>query len=927
MNDAQTYLRLDTAYCRHLGELRWSATDDALVYPDGGTFAFNEEIALFLEGFASGRPLIHFVFMLHILDLVRSTRRTLTSELFRLHRAFAVGGQSLRNAGAFCAVACQGVPDVPGTIDVRNVCDRVRNPAMPIRWFVSMFHDTFDPVEQAPLEPAAFERHFLDAVEAYSDEELATWFRHGRGPVKQTGEAIARQLPAPPPRTLAGVLEALLQRPRLSGARPFLAQMVSALSLPPRRLAHQEMPVGGYADVATRGQPDQILPSQFALDEQDFFRRFAEQELLYFRREEPQARTERELVVLLDQGVRTWGDVRLVLSAAALALAKQADRSRIPLFLAATSGQGEPVDPLQVDEETLGRLVDASDLTPNPGLALERILEQPALGARDVVLLTHPRNLQEPDVSAAARRVTAGTRLFTVALDGEGEVDLGEVRRGVPVRIRHFRVDFAPGSRRPPAEAVRTPNVPGGWRGDVEPIGFPFRFGINTPIARDHFDFDQEGEWLLTASRDGILHAWKTDGSTMEVLPRGMWEGAPLTVVEAVLGVAGGFVVAGRMRDMLVTVHYDFVKRTCTSYSHGRPPGASWHWEYSREHHALIGSVTTGGFRLVTLDLATGAGCSQMSQGKDSRAKNALMAAQLLKLPSRRLWILNTLDRAGGSRSSPSLYLDPGKGRVTVFSSTLPWPAFTPQADGRPVLMGCLALEAQCCGDTLALVVGRLGAKGSRVLHLFRGPEGIPLCDFPLYPLHGHYALSADGRYLARQTGECQLQVRNVADGGGLVFWTRKGGFSQQAQLLLGSQGMILQSGKTNAYVIRWDRDKLELRHEQGKVQDLLQVADGEPATRAGLPECVKYDPQRFVLGAQAGVIAVLDRFGQVAIFDRKQALICMFFAFAGQVAAWMPDGTSLGPASLTGQPPTPGAAEKIGRALRAASERGRSGT
>src|SRR5439155_247562 len=79
----------------------------------------------------------------------------------------------------------------------------------------------------------------------------------------------------------------------------FVAQLVSALALPPRRLVRPELPLGGYADVATRGQPEHLLPSQFALDDLEFIRRYAENELLYFRREEPHARTQEELIVLL----------------------------------------------------------------------------------------------------------------------------------------------------------------------------------------------------------------------------------------------------------------------------------------------------------------------------------------------------------------------------------------------------------------------------------------------------------------------------------------------------------------------------------------------------------------------------------------------------------------------------------------------------
>ena len=77
------------------------------------------------------------------------------------------------------------------------------------------------------------------------------------------------------------------------------------MALPPRRLRDNQLPIGGYSDVGTRGQPEQILPAQFALDELELARRFADNELLYFQREEPHAPTCDKLVVLLDQGVRT----------------------------------------------------------------------------------------------------------------------------------------------------------------------------------------------------------------------------------------------------------------------------------------------------------------------------------------------------------------------------------------------------------------------------------------------------------------------------------------------------------------------------------------------------------------------------------------------------------------------------------------------
>jgi hypothetical protein len=285
--------------------------------------------------------------------------------------------------------------------------------------------------EVPPLEPADFEARVIGALDGLLDDILGHWLRHGRGPVGAAGEAAARLVPT----GLSATLADLERRPRLAGTAPLIAPLAGALALPPRRLAHTEQPTGGYADVATRGLPEQILPVQFALDPEEFLRRFAEHELLYFHREEPHAPTAEELVVVVDQGVRTWGDVRLVLAAAALALGRQAARRDLPLLVAATSTDGAIITAEEAGREALGGLLEMSDLSPHPGRALERVLDAPAELLRDVVLLTHPRSLADPEVVAAARRAERGTRLFAVAVDSDGRVELSELRQGVPVTL------------------------------------------------------------------------------------------------------------------------------------------------------------------------------------------------------------------------------------------------------------------------------------------------------------------------------------------------------------------------------------------------------------------------------------------------------------------------------------------------------------
>jgi hypothetical protein len=277
------------------------------------------------------------------------------------------------------------------------------------------------------------------------------------------------------------------------------------------------------------------------------------------------------------------------------------------------------------------------------------------------------------------------------------------------------------------------------------------------------------------------------------------------------------------------------------------------------------------------------------------------------------------------------LYLDRDQGEVHVFRVNPPWQPFIPLVDGQQALKGCQALAAQCCGSTLALKIPDDRRAHALLLRLFRGPEGIPLGEYAMARPNHDFVLAPDGRHLARQMSTSRLEVRSVGDGTAPVFKTRVGGFSQEYHFLLGDRWLLLGAGKNHSYLIRWDRGTLEMRYSHNRPLALVneqvglppQRIPGVPGTGPGLPRCTAAYGDRFILGAETTVIAIGDRFGQVAILDLRQALVCMFFAFRGQVAAWMPDGTCHGPASLTGTAPTAGAMERIGQALQKASDKG----
>jgi hypothetical protein len=934
MAAADRYLAIPSGYCRWLGRLRWSYTGEVIEYDDGGTFAFGAEIAAFLEGFGAERPLVSFGFILHLLHLLSYGRVLPPAGARELHEAFRDTGRRLRNAGVLLARLCGELPPAPEQPDPAEVCRRLASGSLtPVLFIGPLLEEPDAGGDLPPLTPQAFEQRIVRALGRLRADEIRHWLVHGQGPVGEVGEELARQALAARPRTLAGILAELVQAPRLAGAVPHVAQFDSALALPPRRLAEHELPSGGYADVSTHGQPERLLPSQFAIEDLEFVRRFAERELLYFRREEPEARTREPLVLLLDQGVRTWGVVRLVLAAAALALCKRAVRMKLPLGLAATSSGGRVLDPLREDDRAVRDLVEASDLSPNPGLALERVLEEDAQVGRDIVLLTHPRSLAEADVGAAARRALGGTRLFAVAADARGAVEFCELRRGVPVRLAQLRVDLTKRQPAPPRvepAAARMGVIPP-WQGDVEPVGFPFRFGLDRRLGVHHLEFDGAGESLLSSGASGYLHLSKLDGSHVEMLPRAMVDGMVLKQVQGILGVAGGFVVCGRIDPRAVLVHYDLSARRCTAYSLAPMSGhASWAWSYSRGCHIV---VAWQGPHWIAVDLSmrepvalTG---DTGDQERDDRVAQAIMEGQAYSVPPPFVRTTESDTGNGGRDRSSLLVLDSTSGRLTLTGVQPAWIPFVAQADGWPALKDHQIVRACYREGILAALFWKKG-RGEYLLRVFAGPSGIPLGEFPCRKdQHAGFALSPDGRFLAcTNCGPEGVKVYDLRKAATPIYVTPCQRFHDRLVVHLGEEWLSIQIGQV-MHLLHWQQDHLVCKHSRSNRLTFMEkelssgriiVVKGSVVRKHWLCENAAYDPQRFVAGVFEDVHIAVDIFGHVVVWNCAGKLICMFHVFRERLAGWMPDGTHFdGPRAAS-----PNAYERFGAALREACELGR---
>jgi hypothetical protein len=935
----QAYLKLSSAYCDYLGGIRWSGEDEGLVYSNGKIFVFCAALAEFLEGFSNSGRVIPFSCVLHWLYFLAHGQNHPHPDVRRLNHFFYTTRLNWRNAGALAAALSEGVPEVAQPPRLDHVCRRLRDRAFPIRWFTARFHESPGGGAEMPaIAPGDFERLISDRLAAYSDNDLQSWLANGRGPIQQDGAALAREVPRP--RSLTGVLAALLLRPRLAGAETYVTRLVGALTLPPRRLTPQELPVGGYADMTTHGAVEHILPSQHALEELEFLRRFAERELLFFRREEPPAQSRQEMAVLIDQGVRTWGDVRLVLAAAALALGKQAAGRKLGFVLAGTSNAGRLLDPAQVDGETLGELIEASDLSLNPGMALEAALEQSPEGLRDVVLLTHPRNLREVDVLAAACRAGPRDRLFAVTLDEEGAAAVSEIRHGAPVPLRQFHVDFIPS--KPPSVRPLPAESPTLWTGDVEPVPFPFRFGTHGSVSR--FEFDHDGRWLLTTSGDGILHLWDVNGRGYEILPRPFFRDTLWNKIVAlndtdgsdgiytVTGVAGGFVLAGVDHGRLVLFHYDVARCRCTAHDVGVAI-RGFSCIYVRQCHVMI-VTDLPHLRGFALDLSTGEINLAGDYRTTPRIKEAwgLAARGEVRLP----YVFIRQGKMGLSSEYKGIaecHLDPATGTLSFRGAPSDWTPYTPMADGQPHLRHASISDAQASMDILALRATL--ADGSDRLMLLQVRAALMLREHVLEkkPRLARFALSRNGHWLAMECGP-RIVVEKI-EAPMVRTDTHAGDYSGESKLYLSKECFLLSLGKAEKHwhLVRWSGNFVSFYHEHNRgglgalrrdaFREALRrwpVTSVNPRVEGKWDPWISYDPQRFrAVGGQDGLWIALDCFGQVTVFNRAGVLLCMFIAHRDRLAAWLPDGSRCGSPMLSGGTETAGVRRRLAHVLNAA--------
>lgn len=904
--------------------VRWSVGGEFLerIAPFGAesSFLHREEIAFFLEGFGARGDAIDFRLVVFLLNE------------FVDFPGFHRSPRGLRNAGAFAAEFCRDLPRLLYAPSVTQLIMHLRRP--PIDASVTRFStndSTEIEVRSNPVDD--FRQFYMIRSTEFERDEIRHWLEHGRGPIGSAGEDVADRIEPIAERTIETIVESLIRRPRSAAAARWIPQLEGSLALPPRRLEPATLPIGGYADVSTRGEPERILPFQFALEPIEFLRRFAERELLYYHREEPKSPTPRDLVVVLDQGVRTWGDVRLIIIAAAIALAKRDVEKRKNLLFAATSSGGLIVDPAEVDDEALGEMFDASDLSPDPAEALARVVKDRSRIESDIVLFTHRLNLIEPAVVAAARGIAAGSRLFSVGVDGDGVVELGTMIDGRSIAIGKSRVEFEPD---PPPKSITSSDShliidPWNWTGDVESLPYPFALGVQGPIGDDMLAFDYDGRSLIVSDQKGMLQRRGLDGSFLGVIPS-LPDGGVLVRPRRTLPLPNGLAVftASEIIDKrngtfsFLLLYYDFnkLRMRCLKKEESRMV-YSFYYDPRRNSIVLVDDPESRTRTAISVELF-----DSPRTPADQNVDNYLEASRIVGEPngpdsfSNYVYIYNGINKnleSPSSQMNRSAQLSNHNGRTTYFDvDGYSW-TYAPTRDGIASHFGASIISARL-GES-AIAIEYRSQSDRTEIHVLNRRRGEPIATFYLGDQkRGRtvaYAISRKGDFLAYQDqNENAIRLLDLSTRTKSTLKVLTGR-PKKTPIVMVSEYYIIIYTDNRSFVLDWRSGVLEItRSRRNEPPPEEKVLTSRCRILQPLAQADSNATRRTIASLDAGVSVSLDRYGQIFIRNARGKLVCAFFTIRDKLCGRTPEGARFGPSDVVGGEETPRAFAEFGAAL-----------
>jgi len=422
---------------------RWDEDGAVVVWMDGTTVAFREELVQILQSLSpNGLPPFGSIILLlaackgklapvdKILEapgerviiesqekarLLLTARRQLTAQitsaLNELTKVSQLPGElnSGLHAKRFLAQAVFEAVKVERTAEPGIILRGLREP---------LTDAELNPEPDAPGGNLVRQAQIVaDGLKPHSTESLALRLRTGLDALPKAADT---ELPAA---ERARRLIEELSRDREHGAVARAArELMAAVRLPRRLGEREELAIGGISDITNRGPLDKLLLSELAHDDLTLAARVALNEALYLRREPPMREPPGTLAVLLDSSIRLWGTPRVLAAAVGLALAACDKQHAQVLVWRAHRTQLHPVDLLA--RQGLVAHLSALETEPHCGQALPAFVAAlPPEGENQAVIITHADALNDPEFRHALAKcpITPG---FIATVDRTGRFEL-----------------------------------------------------------------------------------------------------------------------------------------------------------------------------------------------------------------------------------------------------------------------------------------------------------------------------------------------------------------------------------------------------------------------------------------------------------------------------------------------------------------------
>jgi hypothetical protein len=426
------------------GLWRWAENGAVLVWHDGSTIAFREEIVHILERLApNGLPSFGaIVFLLAacrakvpaVSDIVLISNTPLPASagndaalLFTARRQLKA---QLEAALAQLVKVAQLPHELNSGMDAKSLlADAVFERAKVERYVQArdVLRGMREPMRDTDLVDAerlavsgSYIRqiHILaEGLKLHTPESLALRLRTGLDALPKEADADL-----PTAERARRLIEELSRERELGAVARAARELLAAVRLPRRLGEREQLAVGGVADITNRGPLDRLLLSELAHDDLTLSVRVALNEALYLRREPPMREPPGTLALLLDCGVRLWGVPRVLATAVALALiARDKQHSEVAAWRAHEK-QLRPVDLLS--RNGLVQHLGALEPSAHVAAALPAFAEAVSPGGQNQsVLITHPDALHDPEFRRALSEnpVAPG---FVATVDRDGRFEL-----------------------------------------------------------------------------------------------------------------------------------------------------------------------------------------------------------------------------------------------------------------------------------------------------------------------------------------------------------------------------------------------------------------------------------------------------------------------------------------------------------------------